>query len=283
MIKECQKDSTIDEEEKTSHSWTICTVNQVEELKALIKVIPIWSTGMLISINISQNSFPVLQAISMNRHITSSFEIPAGSFGIFTVISATLWIGLYDRVILPFTQKITGQPVRLTTKQKMGTGIFFSFLAMLWTAIIENYRRRLAIANGSADTVQMSAMWILPQYFLTGLAEAMNAVGLNEFLFSEFPRSMSSIALTLTGLGMSGGSLLASFVMTSVDRITRSGGRESWVSSDINEGRYDYYYCVLAGLSLINMAYFLVCCWAYGPCEGEGLWVWDDGVDSGDE
>ncbi|CDP16186.1 unnamed protein product [Coffea canephora] len=30
--------------------WTLCTVNQVEDLKTLLKVIPIWSTGMIIVI-----------------------------------------------------------------------------------------------------------------------------------------------------------------------------------------------------------------------------------------
>ncbi|KAM7459373.1 hypothetical protein LguiA_036367 [Lonicera macranthoides] len=286
IIKDPQQYSTFDDQ-KASSSWTLCTVDQVEELKALIKVIPIWSTGMLISINISQNSFPVLQATSMDRHITSSFEIPAGSFGMFSVISATLWIGLYDRVILPLASKITGGPFHLTTKQRMGIGILFSFLAMLWTAILESIRRRLAINEGYSDMPQamvpMSAMWIVPQYLFTGFAEAMNVIGQNEFYFSEFPRSMSSIALTLNGLGMSGGSLLASFVMSSVDRWSKSEGGESWVTSNINKGRYDYYYCVLAGLSLFNMVYFLVCSWAYGPCDGEGLRPWDEGGDSEDE
>lgn len=64
---------------KASDPWSLCTVDQVEELKALLKVIPLWSTGIMMAVNISQNSFPLLQAASMDRHITSNFEIPAGS------------------------------------------------------------------------------------------------------------------------------------------------------------------------------------------------------------
>ncbi|KAJ8539613.1 hypothetical protein K7X08_013865 [Anisodus acutangulus] len=81
--------------------WRLCTVDQVEELKALLNVVPIWLTGAVMSINISQYSFPVLQANTMDRHIGSGFEIPAASFGIFAVISAILWIVLYDCLILP--------------------------------------------------------------------------------------------------------------------------------------------------------------------------------------
>lgn len=53
--------------------------------------------------------------------------------------------------------------------------------------------------------------------------------------------------------------------------IVSIGGKESWVSSNINEGRYDYYYCLHGGSSLLNMAYFVVCSRGYGDCEGEGI------------
>ncbi|CAH9136403.1 unnamed protein product, partial [Cuscuta epithymum] len=49
--------------------WKLCTVDQVEELKSLIKVIPIWITRIVMSLNICQGSFAVLQATSLDRHI----------------------------------------------------------------------------------------------------------------------------------------------------------------------------------------------------------------------
>ncbi|KAK2979544.1 hypothetical protein RJ640_013561 [Escallonia rubra] len=272
---------------RTSDSWNVCTVDQVEELKALLKVVPLWSAGMIMSVNISQTSFAVLQATSMDRHITSSFQIPSGSFGMFTVISVIVWVALYDRVILPVASRIMKRPARLDPKQRMGVGIFFSFLAMVVTAIVEYIRRGLAIKEGYANdplaVVRMSALWLLPQHCLTGLAEAMNAIGQNEFYFSEFPRSMSSVATTLVGVGMAGANLLASFIMTTIDQATGEGGAKSWISSNINEGHYDYYYWVLAGLSFSNTIYFLVCSKAYGPCEGHGVRVWLEGDEPGDE
>ncbi|XP_038717078.1 protein NRT1/ PTR FAMILY 1.2-like [Tripterygium wilfordii] len=254
-----------------SNPWRLCTIEQVEELKALIKVIPIWTTGAIMSINISQNSFPLLQANSMNRHISSGFQIPAASFGMFTIITLTIWILLYDRAILPLASKIKGKPVMLGVKLRMGLGIFFSFLSMTVSAIVENIRRRRAIRegfanNGQAVLTDMSAMWLVPQHCLNGLAEAFNAIGQTEFYYSEFPRSMSSIASALFGLGMAVANLLASVILSSVDHISSKGGKESWVSNNINRGRYDNYYWVLAILSFINLLYFVVCSWWYGPC-----------------
>ncbi|KAK4395230.1 protein NRT1/ PTR FAMILY 1.2 [Sesamum angolense] len=250
--------------------WNLCTIEQVEELKALIKVIPLWSTGIMVAINISQSSFPALQASSMNRHISSGFEIPAGSFGMFTIITLTIWIVLYDRVIIPLASKIAGKKIHLGVRQRMGIGIFLSGLAMMVSGIVEHVRRKKAIEQGLAGNphgvVNMSALWLVPQNCLTGLAEAFNAIGQTEFYYSEFPKSMSSIASSLFGVGMAIGNLLASVVLSTVDSATKNGGKESWVSSNINKGHYDFYYWLLAAMTFINLIYFLCCSWIYGPC-----------------
>ncbi|KAK4383104.1 protein NRT1/ PTR FAMILY 1.2 [Sesamum angolense] len=271
IVRDPDKDLTADG--RAVNPWSLCSVEQVEELKALLRVLPIWSTGMIMSINISQNSFPLLQAVSMDRRITSSFTIPAASFSTFTVISVILWVAVYDRVFLPLASRVMRRPVHVSTKRRMGIGIVFSFLAMLASAGIEAIRRSLAVDEGYLDRplamTRMSAMWLVPQNCLTGFAEASNAIAQNEFYFSEFPRSMSSIASTLNGIGMSLANLAASFIMNAVDTLSKAGGKESWISSNINKGHYDYYYLVLAALSMANMMYFLLCSSIYGPLKEE--------------
>ncbi|GAA0153099.1 hypothetical protein Leryth_003107 [Lithospermum erythrorhizon] len=251
--------------------WNLCTIEQVEELKALIKVIPIWSTGIMVSININQNSFPTILAGSMDRHVTPNFQIPAGSFGMFIMITLAIWLALYDRVILPLASRIKGRPVRLGVKERMGLGIFFSCIAMIVSGIVEHVRRRKAIAQGFGNNPQgvidMSAMWLIPQHTLNGLAEALNALGQTEFYYSEFPRSMSSIAASLFGLGMAVALLLASLIVTIVEHATKGEGRESWLSDNINKGHYDKYYWLLAVMTFVNLLYYLVCSWKYGSCE----------------
>ncbi|KAK8584811.1 hypothetical protein V6N13_138757 [Hibiscus sabdariffa] len=267
IIKNLEKDVAPDG--SASNPWSLCTVDQVEELKALIKVLPLWSTGIIMSINLSQNSFPVLQANSMDRHLTKKFQIPAGSYGMFNIISLALWVILYDRAILPMISKIKGKPVRIGVKLRMGIGLFLTCIAMVVSAIVENVRRREAIRDGFQNNPQavlkMSAMWLVPQFCLNGLAEAFTAIGQTEFFYSELPKSMSSIAAALFGLGLAVANLLASVVVSIIDNITSKGGKNSWVSSNINEGRIDNYYWVLAVLSFINLFYYFLCAWAYGP------------------
>ncbi|CAK7353258.1 unnamed protein product [Dovyalis caffra] len=259
---------------RASDPWSLCTVDEVEELKALIKVIPIWSTGILMSVNVCQNSFLILQASTMDRHITSKFEIPAGSFYAFLLLSSTIWIALYDRAIIPLASKVMGKPTRLGLKQRIGIGILLSSASMTVLAITERIRRETAIREGISDipdaVMHMSAMWLLPFYFLLGFAEAMNGVAQNEFYYTELPKSMSSVASNLVGIALSAASLVASFIVSIVRGFVSGENQENWISSNINKGHYDYYYWLLASLGFCNFIYYLACGKAYGPCKGEG-------------
>ncbi|CAA0382610.1 unnamed protein product [Arabidopsis thaliana] len=252
------------------NQWRLCTTDQVEKLKALVKVIPVWSTGIMMSINVSQNSFQLLQAKSMDRRLSSNstFQIPAGSFGMFTIIALISWVVLYDRAILPLASKIRGRPVRVNVKIRMGLGLFISFLAMAVSATVEHYRRKTAISQGLANdansTVSISAMWLVPQYVLHGLAEALTGIGQTEFFYTEFPKSMSSIAASLFGLGMAVANILASVILNAVKNSSKQGN-VSWIEDNTNKGHYDYYYWVLAILSFVNVIYYVVCSWSYGP------------------
>ncbi|KAJ0523605.1 putative proton-dependent oligopeptide transporter family [Helianthus annuus] len=105
-----------------SNPWRPCTIEQVEELKSLIRVLPLWSSGLMMSINVSQSSFPVLQAKTMDRHLGSSaFQIPPGSFPFFTIGTIAIWVILYDRVIIPCLSKILQKQVHLGVKFRMGS------------------------------------------------------------------------------------------------------------------------------------------------------------------
>ncbi|KAF7124185.1 hypothetical protein RHSIM_Rhsim12G0201000 [Rhododendron simsii] len=275
-------------EGEASNAWSLCTVDQVEELKSLIRVIPLWSSSIMMSVNVSQGTFQLLQARSMNRHMTPGFQIPAGCFPMFIIIGTVIWIFLYDRIIIPSASKIRGKPFSVGAKIRMGLGLFCSSLAMLVAAIVEHYRKRKAIESGYHDNpsgvVHMSAMSLVPQHLLSGIAEALNVIASNEFFYSELPKSMSSIAVSLSGLGLAVGSLLASLILSTVADITKRGGKGSWISNNINISHYESYYWLLAVMSSVNLLYFLLCSWAYGPCADQGFsMLKDEGKDLKEE
>ncbi|XP_042486557.1 protein NRT1/ PTR FAMILY 1.2-like [Macadamia integrifolia] len=256
-----------------SNPWKLCTVDQVESLKSLLRVVPIWSSCIIVQVIINQSTFTAIQASTMNRHITSHFQIPAGSFSVFLVLTLTIWVAMYDRLIVPLMAKHMGKPHGLSQNQRMGIGILVSVAAMAVSAGVERVRRRMAIREGLADNafsvVDMSAMWLVPQQCLIGLAEAINAVAQIEFYYSHFSKNMASMAMALFTLGMAAGNLVGSLIVKIVDGITKGEGKDSWLSSNPNKGHYDYFYWLLAIVCLVDMLYFLVCCWAYGSDKEE--------------
>ncbi|KAJ0613213.1 putative proton-dependent oligopeptide transporter family, MFS transporter superfamily [Helianthus annuus] len=169
-----------------STSSNLCgvpTVENVESLKFLIRIIPVWSSGILVFIGMLQ-AFPTLEAEKMNRNITSRFEIPAAPFTLFMLLSITIWIPFYDRILVPFLAKFTHEPRGLNPKIRMGARMILSIIAMVVSAIMETIRRDLANSNTPVD---MSAMWLVPQFVLLGLTEAFNGIGQLEFYYSELP------------------------------------------------------------------------------------------------
>lgn len=261
--------------------WRLCTVKQVEEFKSLIKVLPIWSSGIMIAVTVNQHSFPVLQALSMDRLVIGNFKIPPGSFDVFSLLTLTVWVALYDQLLVRQFSKFTKLPQGLSLKQRMGIGLLLSCLGMAVSAMVERKRRDAAISQGLSGSpygvVNMSAFWLVPQYSLLGLAEAFNAIGQIEFYYSQFPKSMASIGVALFALGLAVGNLVASLIVVVVNGFTKQGARVSWVANNLNQGRLDYYYWILAILSLVNFFYFLWCSLAYGPCDQPTHW--DDEID----
>ncbi|XP_062149038.1 protein NRT1/ PTR FAMILY 1.2-like isoform X2 [Alnus glutinosa] len=266
IIRNLVKD--LDSNGMALNPWSLCTTTQVEELKALLKVLFVWSTGIMVSVTLNQQAFSVLQASTMDRHVVNKFKIPAASLGVFGILSMAATVAIYDLVGVPLLSKFTKLKRGLSLKERMGIGVALTCVATAMSAVVEGKRRNTAIREGLSDdphaVVNMSAMWLVPQYCLHGIAEAFNAIGQIQFYYSQFPKSMSSIAMALLSLGMGVGNLFASLIVYIVDDVTKRGGNVSWVSKNLNKGHYDYYYWVLTILGVVNVFYYILCSWAYG-------------------
>ncbi|CAJ1972280.1 unnamed protein product [Sphenostylis stenocarpa] len=117
----------------------------------------------------------------------------------------------------------------------------------------------------------MSVLWLVPEFVLLGIAEAFNPVGQVEFFYSYIPKSMSSFAMALFTLELAVAHVVGNMLMSIVESVTSVGGKESWLSTNINRGHLNYYYALLTCLGIVTYLYFLAVCWAYGPAPGENL------------
>ncbi|CAN0924481.1 Protein NRT1/ PTR FAMILY 1.1 [Linum grandiflorum] len=256
----------------------VCTVRQVEELKALIKVIPIWSTGIIISIANNPGPVAALQARVMDRRFLGRhirITIQPGAYGLFNVAAGTLWLAFYAHFLVPRVAKLTSGrvPNGIPPKYRMGIGMAISCLANVVAGAVEHHRRQekttlVQVALGTTTTV--SAALLIPQFCLMGLADAFNTMGQIDFYNSQFPLgSMKAIGNALVWLGQCAAGVVAALILVAAKRWMapdqEAGGAEfDPFYDELNIGHYDYYYWVIAGLSLLNLFYYLLCCRAYG-------------------
>ncbi|VAH98943.1 unnamed protein product [Triticum turgidum subsp. durum] len=69
-------------------AWRLCTVQQVEDLKAVVSVFPLWSSGILLFMSIGvMIGMIVLQALAMDRSVGPHFSIPLQRVGIGHVLN----------------------------------------------------------------------------------------------------------------------------------------------------------------------------------------------------
>lgn len=92
-------------------AWSLCSVTQVEEVKLLVRMLPIWGTNLMFSAVFAQVGTLFLnQGTTMDRHITPTFEIPAASMPLFITATICIFLPLYDKYFVPFVRNITGEP-----------------------------------------------------------------------------------------------------------------------------------------------------------------------------
>ncbi|PON67474.1 Proton-dependent oligopeptide transporter [Parasponia andersonii] len=246
------------------NKWRLCSIQQVEELKCIVRIAPIWASGIIsLTAMVQQWTFTISQALKMDRHMGPKFEVPAGSIGVISLLSIGLWLPLYDRLLVPALRRVTSHEGGITLLQRVGIGIVFSILAMLAAGFTENARRASALHNSNNNNpgiaAPMSVFWLAPQLILMGFCEAFNILGQIEFFNRQFPEHMRSVGNALFSCSFAGASYLSSLLVMVVHRVTATPDRPDWLTNDINKGRLDYFYYLLAGLGVLNLVYFLYC------------------------
>ncbi|CAM6082297.1 unnamed protein product [Calypogeia fissa] len=240
------------------HPWRLTTVHQVEELKILLRLGPVWLCTVVVSTAIVQaGTFTVQQALVMDRHI-GKLVLPPASMTIFSIIALVVFIPFYDLVLIKLLRRITGQPKGLSYLQRIGVGTFLNIFTMVAAALVEK-RRKLHETGIMLDDqlkLPMSAFWLVPQYLLAGLTESFVAIGELEFFYDEAPHSIRSMSSAFLWASWGVGSFLSSAFVSLIQSATMSHGRGGWLQDDINRGHLDRFYWFLAALSLLNLVVF---------------------------
>ncbi|XP_027086840.1 protein NRT1/ PTR FAMILY 2.7-like [Coffea arabica] len=236
--------------------WKVCTVKEVEDFKSLSKMLPIWSTALLVSPPLAvQLSMTVIQALAMDRHVGAHFKTPAGSVQVFIFLSTCMTIFFLDRFLFPMWEKFMHRAI--TPLQRVGIGHLFDVLSMAVLALVEAKRLKLARMHHLQDqdnsVVPMSVFWLVPSFALAGIGEAFHFPGHILFYYQEFPVSLKSTSTAVVALSIGIGFNLGNGLINAVKKTTE------WLPDNINRGRLDNVYWLVTILGGLNFCYFLLC------------------------
>ncbi|GAV87846.1 PTR2 domain-containing protein [Cephalotus follicularis] len=250
---------------KPVHPLLRCTVKKVEEVKIVLKILPIFMSTIMLNCCLAQlSTFSVQQASTMNTKL-GSLKVPPASLPVVPVIFIMIVAPLYNHVIVPFAIKITKTEMGITHLQRIGTGLLLSIVAMAVAAVVEIKRRRVAVESGllnSTDPLPITFLWVALQYLFLGSADLFTLAGMMDFFFTEAPISMRSLATALSWASLAIGYYLSSVLVQLVSQITRAYGQTPWLfGSNLNHYHLERFYWLMCILSSINFLSYLF--WAH--------------------
>uniref|UniRef100_A0A1D1Z4X8 Putative peptide/nitrate transporter At1g33440 n=1 Tax=Anthurium amnicola TaxID=1678845 RepID=A0A1D1Z4X8_9ARAE len=253
-IRAVQEGST---SQKRESPWRLCTVAEVEQVKVILSVVPIFACTIVFNTVLAQlQTFSVQQGSAMDTRLARDFQIPPASLQAIPYLMLIALVPLYEMGFVPLARRFTARDSGITPLQRIGVGLFTVTFSMVAAALVEQKRRH------EAPTRRLPILWIAPQFLIFGLSEMFTAVGLIEFFYKQSLAGMQSFLTAITYCSYSFGFFLSSLLVSLVNRVTsttsgsRAGG--GWLSdNDLNKDRLDLFYWLLAALSFLNFFNYL--------------------------
>ncbi|CAL4953481.1 unnamed protein product [Urochloa decumbens] len=227
----------------------------------VVKLLPIW-LGAMVYASVTSQVYTLFtkQGSTLDRRLVTGLVVPPAALQCLISLTFIVTLPVYDRAFVPLLRRVTGHHAGVTTLQRIATGMPMSGVAMAVAALVEGRRLRVAADAGLVDrpemAVPMSLWWVVPQYVLMGLAMVLADVGLEEFFYDQVPGAARSVGLALCLSAMGAGNYASGMLVSAVDWATRGSGG-SWISDNLNRAHLDYFYWLLAGLAVLDVAVFM--------------------------
>ncbi|KAH9733624.1 protein NRT1/ PTR FAMILY 7.3 [Citrus sinensis] len=261
--------------------WVLCTVTQVEEVKCILRLLPIWLCTILYSVVFTQMaSLFVEQGAAMKTNI-STFHIPPASMSSFDILSVAAFIFIYRRVLDPLVERLTRKSGTrgFTELQRMGVGLVIAIMAMISAGVVEIFRLKYSIKDCNScesKASTLSIFWQIPQYVLIGASEVFMYVGQLEFFNGQAPDGLKSFGSALCMTSISLGNYVSSLLVTIVMKIST---RPGWIPGNLNKGHLDRFYFLLAALTTADLFIYIICARWYKYIKFEERTVGDNAHD----
>ncbi|WCJ34805.1 Major facilitator superfamily protein [Euphorbia peplus] len=224
----------------------LCSAAEVRQTKSLLRLIPLWFAFIIYGIvTASGNTFFVEQ--SNGLHETISINSLFIMMSLVSLVTSYLTDLLLSRYCKNETWKLKAALIRV------GAGMAISIVCCQVATQVEHKRlnalKKLKPNESEYDNLDMSILWLAPQYILLGLMGGLAEDGLSDLLYIIVGKSMEGLETPINQL------ILATGKAMSIGCVFISRG---WFGDTINTSRLDKYFNMLMYLSVANLALYLV-------------------------
>lgn len=247
--------------EGAQNPWRLCTVTQVEEVKCVLRLLPIWLCTILYSVVFTQMASLFVEQGAAMKTTISKFHIPPASMSSFDILSVAAFILIYRRALDPLVARLRKKG--LTELQRMGIGLVIAIMAMISAGVVECFRLKYVRTDCATTDCEspssLSIFWQVPQYVLVGASEVFMYVGQLEFFNSQAPDGLKSFGSALCMTSISLGNYVSSLLVTIVMKFSSRDDMSGWIPGNLNRGHLDRFYFLLAALTAADLMVYLVC------------------------
>uniref|UniRef100_A0A0E0Q6Z6 Uncharacterized protein n=1 Tax=Oryza rufipogon TaxID=4529 RepID=A0A0E0Q6Z6_ORYRU len=120
-----------------ANPWRLCMVQQVEDVKLLAWIIPVWSSSIVYYVMLTQlGTYTVFQVMQSDRHV--------GGVGVaawVNMVALTAWLPAYDLLVVPALRRVMGREEGISQLQRIGIRLELSVATMAVAVAVEHRRR----------------------------------------------------------------------------------------------------------------------------------------------
>ncbi|KAL5550942.1 hypothetical protein UlMin_001118 [Ulmus minor] len=263
----------LEEKEGKRNPWRLCPVTQVEEVKCVLRLLPIWLCTIIYSVVFTQMASLFVEQGAAMKTTISNFRIPAAGMSSFDILSVAIFIFLNQHVLTQIVARLTKSGSKgLSELQRMGVGLVIAVLAMVAAGIVECYRLKYADkeCTNCEGSSSLSIFWQVPQYAFIGASEVFMYVGQLEFFNAQSPDGLKSFGSALCMTSISLGNYVSSLLVSTVMTISTEDNMPGWIPGNLNKGHLDRFYFLLAALTMVDLGVYVVCAKWYKSIKLEG-------------
>lgn len=237
----------------------------VEGVYQLVRMFPVW---VVTSFAMTAYTQATSVCVNQGQQMMGSAGAPGGGLqantfqGVFDAIECLIYMYAIHKFVEPLSIKYL--KFEITPIRKFTVGFVFMTLSMVAYGLVEIWRKSTPVvaATQNGDPIPVNALsqyWLLIPSNLMAMGESFVWVGQMEWFYDDAPDAYKSIMTAFNGLNGTVGNAIAAVMLNVCG---------SWMPSNLNDGHFEYFMFLNAGMMVGATILCQVATWYYAKTGG---------------